>query len=278
MISETKKPTPLKLPLYQADAFTDHLFGGNPAAVVPLVNWPTDQTMQSIAAENNLAETAFFVREPAGYHIRWFTPLAEVELCGHATLASAHILFNHLNHPGNQVEFLSRSGVLRVKRDGEILTLDFPADFMKETDPPDDLVIAIGRKPVKTLKGKTDYMLVFESQKVIEKLSPDMNLLLQTEARGVIVTAPGEDVDFVSRFFAPRVGVPEDPVTGSAHTSLTPYWSARLGKKELSAIQLSKRRGNLKVKLSGDRVEISGKAVTYLAGEIYIHDLRPVIN
>lgn len=260
----------MKLPIYQVDAFTDHLFGGNPAAVVPLETWLPDNTMQQIAAENNLAETAFFVKEPPGYHIRWFTPLAEVALCGHATLASAHVLFTHLGYPDDLIEFQSRSGILRVKQEEEMLTLDFPADAMTEVTAPDDLVEAIGVLPVKAFKGKTDYMLVYETQQQIGQISPNMHLLNQTEARGIIVTAPGAEVDFVSRFFAPRLGVPEDPVTGSAHTSLTPYWSTRLNKKTLSAIQLSQRRGHLRLVLNKSRVEISGKAVTYLKGEIYI--------
>lgn len=261
----------MSLPIFQVDAFTDHLFGGNPAAVVPLESWLPDDVMQRIAAENNLAETAFFVKDNAGYHIRWFTPLAEVNLCGHATLATAHILFNHLRFAGNLLEFKSRSGILRVKRDGESLTLDFPADTMVQIDIPEELVKAIGLNPAQAFKGKTDFMLVYSRQLEVELIVPDMHRLLQTEARGTIVTAPGDEVDFVSRFFAPRVGVPEDPVTGSAHTSLIPYWSKRLGKTRLSAMQLSKRIGDLTCLYNGDRVEISGKAVTYLKGEIYVY-------
>lgn len=260
----------MNLPIFQVDAFTDHLFGGNPAAVVPLESWLPDSLMQHIAAENNLAETAFFVKEPAGYHIRWFTPLTEVELCGHATLASAHVLFNHMNYPENQIEFQSKSGILSVKRDRNLLTLDFPADTVDQIDVPDDLVDAIGLSPLLAFKGKTDYMLIYSSQQEIEQIKPNMHKLIQTEARGVMITASGEEVDFVSRFFAPQVGVPEDPVTGSAHTSLTSYWSKRLNKPELTAMQLSKRKGHLKLKVNGDRVEISGKAVTYMKGEIFI--------
>lgn len=260
----------MKLSLFQVDAFTDHVFGGNPAAVVPLESWLPDLLMQQIASENNLSETAFFVPEPAGYRIRWFTPVSEVDLCGHATLASSHVLFNHLDFPGDLLEFQSRSGILRVKRDGERLTLDFPADTMQEVTAPENLVIAIGRKPVNTFKGKTDFMMVYTSQSDVEEIVPDIPLLLKTDARGVIVTAPGKEVDFVSRFFCPQVGVAEDPVTGSAHTSLTPYWSARLGKTMMKASQLSKRKGHLTVSLKGDRVEISGKAVTYMKGEIFI--------
>ncbi len=260
----------MSLPIFQVDAFTDHLFGGNPAAVVPLELWLPDDIMQQIAAENNLAETAFFVKEPEGYHIRWFTPLAEVNLCGHATLASAHVLFNHLGFKGKVLEFRSRSGILRIKRERERLTLDFPADTMVPIEVPEDLSGAIGLKPSLAFKGKTDYMLVYKSQQDIEQIKPNMHKLIETEARGTIVTAPGDEVDFVSRFFAPQVGIPEDPVTGSAHTSLIPYWSKRLGKIELSARQLSKRIGDLRCRFNGDRVEISGKAVTYLKGEIFI--------
>jgi PhzF family phenazine biosynthesis protein len=259
------------LPLFQVDAFTDHLFGGNPAAVVPLDTWLPVELMQDIAAENNLAETAFFVKENSGYRIRWFTPLAEVELCGHATLASAHVLFHHMHAPGNLLKFRSRRGLLRVRNDGVHLTLDFPADTLAEVSPPGDLVDAIGRKPVQAYRGKTDFMLVYTTQQEIMQIQPDMHLLARTNVRGTIITAPGDEVDFVSRFFAPRVGVPEDPVTGSAHTSLTPYWSRRLNKNHLAAIQLSKRQGTLSLKLNGDRVEISGKTVTYLEGRMYLN-------
>ncbi|MFH1297461.1 MAG: PhzF family phenazine biosynthesis protein [Bacteroidota bacterium] len=260
----------MTFPIFQVDAFTDHLFGGNPAAVVPLENWLPDQVMQNISAENNLAETAFFVKEPSGFHIRWFTPLAEVDLCGHATLATAHVLFHHLDFAGDLLEFQSKSGILRVRRDGDLLTLDFPIDTMKKVSPPDDLAEAIGRKPLLAFKGKTDYMLVYASQQEIEKMKPNQHKLMETEARGVIITAPGDAVDFVSRFFAPQVGVPEDHVTGSAHTSLTPYWSKRLNKQVHNAMQLSKRKGHLRLTMKDGRVEISGKAVTYLKGEIYI--------
>lgn len=258
------------LPIYQIDAFTNHLFGGNPAAVVPLQEWLPEALMQKIAMENNLSETAFFMKDPSGYHIRWFTPLSEVRLCGHATLATAHVLFRHLDIKENNIEFTSKSGPLTVTREGEKLTLDFPADEMQSVDPPGDLVMAIGQMPVETFKGKTDYMLVYESQQEIENMEPDMGRLIRTDARGVIVTAPGKEVDFVSRFFAPQVGVPEDPVTGSAHTSLTPYWSKRLNKSTLSATQLSKRKGELTLRLDGDRIKISGNAVTYLHGTIQI--------
>ncbi|NQV02526.1 MAG: PhzF family phenazine biosynthesis protein [Bacteroidia bacterium] len=260
----------MSFPIYQVDAFTDHLFGGNPAAVVPLESWLPDEVMQHIAAENNLVETAFFVKEPEGYHIRWFTPLDEVDLCGHATLATAHVLYNHLNYPGDLLEFQSRSGILRVKKEGELLTLDFPADTMEQIDITADLTDVFGQAPILAFKGNTDFMLIFSNQKEIEEMKPNMNKLMQIEARGVIITAPGREVDFVSRFFAPQIGITEDPVTGSAHTSLTPYWSKELNKTVMKAMQLSERKGDLDVKLVGNRVEISGKAVTYLKGEIFI--------
>ncbi|MBE0646423.1 MAG: PhzF family phenazine biosynthesis protein [Bacteroidales bacterium] len=260
----------MSLSIFQVDAFTDHLFGGNPAAVVPFESWLPDGIMQQIAAENNLAETAFFVKEPTGFRIRWFTPLAEVDLCGHATLGTAHVLFDHMGYPDSMLEFKSRSGILRVRKEGELMTLDFPADDMIQVDIPNDLAVAVGLIPVLAFKGKTDYMLVYETEEEIRKIRPNMHLLMQTEARGVVVTAPGDTVDFVSRFFAPQVGIPEDPVTGSAHTSLIPYWSKGLGKTELSARQLSNRIGDLRCRFNGDRVEISGKAVTYMKGEIFI--------
>jgi PhzF family phenazine biosynthesis protein len=260
----------MSLPIYQVDTFTNHLFGGNPAGIVPLDSWLPEGIMQQIAAENNLAETAFFVKEPEGYRIRWFTPLAEVDLCGHATLAAAHVLFHHLDFQNLVIEFQSRSGILNVTRTIDLLTLDFPADELIQVDIPLELVEAIGMMPWVVFKGKTDYLLVYGTQEEIENIQPNMHLLMQTEARGVIVTAPGKTVDFVSRFFGPQVGIPEDPVTGSAHTSLIPYWSKRLGKTELSARQLSKRIGDLRCGFNGDRVEISGRAVTYMKGEIFI--------
>lgn len=268
----------MKRTLFQVDAFTNHLFGGNPAAVIPLEAWLPDSVMQQIAAENNLSETAFFVNEPGGYRIRWFTPLEEVDLCGHATLASSHVLFNHLGFPDNLLEFQSRSGILRITRKGEMLTLDFPADSMTEVAVSDHLLQAIGRKPLITFKGKTDYMLVYGAQEDVEQIVPEMHLLMRTDARGIIVTAPGKEVDFVSRFFCPQLGIPEDPVTGSAHTSLTPYWAKELNKTELTARQLSKRKGHLQLRLKGERVEISGQAVTYLKGEIFLDDWMPDIG
>ncbi len=260
----------MKLPLYQADAFASGLFKGNPAAIVPLQKWLSNETMQQIAMENNLSETAFFIPEGNHFHIRWFTPKAEVKLCGHATLATAHILFNELNYPGDLLEFESLSGILTVKKAGDKLQLDFPADFAQEVEPVDVFAEALGAQPTKTLKGRTDYLLLFDSEETIRTMKPNFHLLYQTDARGIMVTAQGNDVDFVSRFFAPGVGIDEDPVTGSAHTTLIPFWANRLNKNELTALQLSARGGQLWCTLSGDRVFIAGKAVTYLRGEIEV--------
>jgi PhzF family phenazine biosynthesis protein len=226
--------------------------------------------MQQIAMENNLAETAFYVRETERYRIRWFTPEIEVDLCGHATLATAFVIFHFGQPSGRILEFDSRSGLLSVARNGDLLTLNFPADTPEQAPMPESLAEAIGIPPTECLKGKSDYMLVYRTPEEIEKIRPEMNCLSHVRARGIIVTAPGREVDFVSRFFAPQSGVPEDPVTGSAHTTLTPYWSAKLGKKELIAMQLSRRRGWLWCRLAGDRVEISGHARAYLTGSIEI--------
>lgn len=260
----------MKIKLFQVDAFTNKLFGGNPAGVCPLDEWLPDELMQNIAFENNLAETAFFVNNGTDYDLRWFTPLAEVDLCGHATLASSHVLFEHLGYNKKEIVFHSRSGELKVRKENGKLTLNFPADVVKKIDAPEDLIIAIGKKPIEVFKGKTDYMFVYSTQKEIEDINPDFELIKKYKARGVIVTAKGEKSDFVSRFFAPMVGINEDPVTGSAHTTLTPYWAGELGKKEMSAKQLSKRQGDLYCKLINGRVEISGYAVTYLEGSIKI--------
>lgn len=260
-----------KIKLFQVDAFTDKVFRGNPAAVCVLDEWLDETTMQNIASENNLAETAFVVRNNDDFEIRWFTPKVEVDLCGHATLASAHVLFNNYNYPSNRIIFQSRNrGELSVEKNNDLLTLDFPADKPEKIDTPDWLVEPFNISPQESFKGRTDYLLVYSDQQEIENISPDFGKLGTTNARGVIVTAPGDDVDFVSRFFAPQVGINEDPVTGSAHTTLTPFWSQRLDKKKLTAKQLSERKGYLGCELAGDRVKISGKAVTYLIGEIFI--------
>lgn len=259
----------MKYKIYQVDAFTDHLFSGNPAAVCPLESWLPDQAMQNIAMENNLSETAFFVKIEDHYHIRWFTPAVEVDLCGHATLASAHVIFEFLGFDKPEIRFTSRSGWLHVRKDRGLLILNFPADEMHPVDPPSAIIEALKVKPIETYKGKTDYMFVLDSEQAVLSADPDFTLLRHVECRGIIITARGQSVDFVSRFFAPKSGVDEDPVTGSAHTSLTPYWADRYGKQDLNALQLSKRRGILYCKYLGDRVEISGHAITYLTGEIY---------
>jgi PhzF family phenazine biosynthesis protein len=258
----------MNIPFYQIDAFTDRLFGGNPAGVCPLDKWLPDETMQKIAMENNLSETAFFVKEDDGFHIRWFTPKVEVNLCGHATLASAHVIFNYLGHEGELVTFNSRSGVLNVSKEGDLLILDFPANKPQRAALPNDFVQSLNITPIQCYRGKEDYLLVYRSQQEITALIPDFRRMEKTDARAVIVTAPGDTVDFVSRFFAPRVGVDEDPVTGSAHTVLIPYWAERLGKTEMKALQLSRRGGILFCRLRDERVDIGGKAVTYLKGEI----------
>jgi predicted PhzF superfamily epimerase YddE/YHI9 len=259
----------MELRLYQVDAFADRLFGGNPAAVCPLDSWLPDETMQKIAAENNLAETAFYVRAGGGFHIRWFTPTVEVDLCGHATLASAHVLCWHLGHPSDRVVFHTRkSGALTANRANDLIVLDFPADRLRRAPVTPVLAAGLGRRPGEAWRGKTDILCLFRSQKDIEGLRPDMQALSKVRARGVIATAPGHSADFVSRFFGPRVGVPEDPVTGSAHTTLAVFWAPRLGKTEMEATQLSKRGGRLRCTLDGGRVKLAGKARTYLVGEI----------
>lgn len=262
----------MKLKLYQIDAFADKVFTGNPAAVCILDAWINDTLMQQIAAENNLAETAFVVKYNDRYAIRWFTPEIEVDLCGHATLASAFVLFNHyIPNEKNIGFFSSRSGSLWVeKRDNGYFAMDFPVDELIPVDPMPKLYEALGSTPAKILKGKTDYLLVYKNQDEIEQMSPNFFLLNQIDARGIIVTAAGDNVDFVSRFFAPQAGINEDPVTGSAHTTLTPYWSKMLGKDKLTAQQLSKRGGTLICENLGTRIKISGKATPYLIGEIEV--------
>jgi len=257
-----------KLPIYQVDAFAGRLFKGNPAAVVLSESELSTDTMQSIAAENNLSETAFVLTTDKTLQIRWFTPTVEVDLCGHATLAAAHVLFNHLDFSGNTITFSSKSGPLHVRKDGELLHLDFPADSISPAEAPAALLSGLGTEPTELYKGRDDYLAVFEKQEDITSLYPDMGAISQVPARGVIVSAPGREVDFVSRFFAPQSGVPEDPVTGSAHTTLIPYWSQRLGKRHLRARQLSARGGKLVCNDLGRRVEIGGRAVTFLTGAI----------
>lgn len=260
----------MEIPIYIVDAFAEKIFTGNPAAVCPLNEWLDEKLMQNIAAENNLAETAFIVKEADGYRIRWFTPVDEVDLCGHATLASAHIFFNHLGYKGNEISFNSRSGILKVSKDGELLKLDFPTDKISKVEIPDFLLKAFKEQPIEAYKGNLDYMLIFENQKQIENAAPVMDLVAQSGTRGVIVTAKGNEVDFVSRYFAPQFGINEDPATGSAHTTLIPYWHDKLGKTEMTAVQLSKRRGYFSCAFRGERVDIAGKAFTYSEGIINI--------
>jgi PhzF family phenazine biosynthesis protein len=258
--------------IYQVDAFAKTLFQGNPAAVVPLEEWLPDTLMQQIAMENNLAETAFLKKEGRDFHIRWFTPSTEVDLCGHATLAAAFVLYHYEGYIGDSIRFHSRSGLLTVSRHGESLSLNFPADELREVELSPELTAGLDPKPVKAFRGKTDYMLVFEHERDIRDLRVDMSWLSRIRARGIIVTAPGEEVDLVSRFFAPQSGIDEDPATGSAHTSLTPYWAGRLGKSKLTAIQLSARKGWLECELIGDRVLITGQAKPFLKGDIMPDD------
>ncbi len=254
--------------IYQVDAFSSQLFKGNPAAVVPLNEWLPDDVMQQIAMENNLAETSFFVKEKEGFRIRWFTPLVEVDLCGHATLATAHVLFNYLNIQGDNIEFNSRSGVLKVfKRDGNIY-LDFPSMPMEKVTYHPVFGALSETNPLECWKAKDDYLLVYPSQEIIELISPNFQELMELDCRGVIATSTGNQCDFVSRFFAPKVGINEDPVTGSAHTKLIPYWAKKLGKKSLKAEQLSKRGGTLYCEYAGERVYIGGIAKTFFKGEI----------
>jgi len=260
----------MKLKIYQVDAFTDKLFGGNPAAICPLKEWPSDELLQNIAMENNLAETAFYVRRGDEYQIRWFTPKVEVDLCGHATLAVAYVLFNYEKHTGYVIHFHSpRSGKLIVTKQDGYLTLNFPTDVYEKVELSQDLINGFDILPTHALKGKTDYVLVYESESQVKNIKPNLSHISKLEGRGVMITAKGDNIDFVSRFFAPQSGIDEDPVTGSAHTTRAPYWSNELGKTELTAIQLSARKGYLHCKVLGDRVEISGHAKLYLVGEIY---------
>ena len=256
--------------IYQVDAFTDQIFSGNPAAVVPLDEWMKIDEMQHIASENNLSETAFFVKEPDGkYRIRWFTPVTEVDLCGHATLAAAYVLYNHLDFKGERITFHSNSGELSVQKKEEMYWMNFPSNPPEPIPVPKLLPEALGTIPIYS-GVNTDLLVLLTDEEAVKSLKPDFSLLERMEVRGIIATAQGKDCDFVSRFFAPAVGVLEDPVTGSAHTVLTPFWSKRLNKTHFHACQVSKRGGKLQCILKGDRVEIGGKAVTYMIGDIKI--------
>jgi PhzF family phenazine biosynthesis protein len=259
----------MEIPIYQVDAFSSHVFRGNPAAVCPLENWLPDDTLQAIASENNLAETAYFVPTGQRFHLRWFTPGCEVDLCGHATLASAFVLFQYLNQPGETIFFDTKSGELTVTRSGDLLTMDFPSRPPKTIEADPRVVAAIGGNPLEVLAAR-DVVLAYETEAEVLALSPDMAALSKLDHFGFIATAPGTKSDFVSRFFAPAKGVPEDPVTGSAHSTLIPYWAKKLGKTELLARQVSKRTGELYCKLEGDRVKIAGHAAPYLKGTISV--------
>ncbi len=262
----------MQLPIYQIDAFTDKLFGGNPAAVVPLKTWLSDELMQKIALENNLSETAFFIPNETGFEIRWFTPTVEVNLCGHATLATSFVIFNVLKYPNDTIVFSSKSGILKVRKYDKWLELDFPLQETFLSEAPEGLTESIGKKPKEVYRASDDYMLVYGVQKDIEELKPNFGALKDIKARGIIVTAKAKSkkIDFVSRFFGPGSGIDEDPVTGSAHTKLVPYWSKIFNKNELIAEQISSRKGYLKCKLHDDRVLMAGKCKLFLKGKIII--------
>lgn len=259
----------MSIPYYQVDAFTGRLFSGNPAGVCLLTDWLPDAVLQSIAAENNLSETAFVVQRDSYFDLRWFTPMFEMDLCGHATLAPAHVIFRHLGYRESAVRFQTRSGRLTVTRNDDLFTLDFPARPAATCPAPTDLIEGLGCKPSVTAKSR-DYLAVFDTERAVRELRPDMGALMRLDCLGVIVTAPGEHCDFVSRFFAPRGGVSEDPVTGSAHCTLIPYWAERLGRSHLRALQVSQRGGELFCENRGERVGISGRAVTYSSGFLHV--------
>jgi PhzF family phenazine biosynthesis protein len=259
----------LNLPVYWIDAFTDRIFGGNPAAVVPLEAWLDDTLLQRIANENGLSETAYFVRTgPARAKLRWFTPSVEIDLCGHATLATAHVLYNQLGQRESPFTFDTKSGPLTVASNGALLELDFPARPARPTEAADALVAGLGLRPDLTLRSERMWLCVYKNPDEVTRISPDFAMLSTLVPGRIIITAPGVDCDFVSRFFAPDAGVHEDPVTGSAHSTLVPYWAARLGKNRLHARQLSRRGGELWCELAGDRVKMAGYGVAYLKGSI----------
>ena len=257
----------MKIKQYQVDAFASQAFEGNPAAVCPLESWLDDGLLQAIAEENNLSETAFLVPSKKGFQLRWFTPLREVDLCGHATLAAAHVIFEALGYDKPVITFETRSGELFVKKKGPQLEMDFPACPPVPCELPEILAEGLGQRPIEVWAAD-DYLAVFDSEATIRAITPNPALLGQLDLRGVIITAPGTEVDFVSRMFAPKYGIPEDPVTGSAHCALAPYWASKLGKNILSARQVSKRGGNLTCEVKADRVFLSGCAVTFMEAEI----------
>ena len=254
--------------LYQVDAFTDEIFSGNPAAVVPLESWLADDVMQKIAAENNLSETAYFVKESDGtYSIRWFTPKTEVDICGHATLASGHVLFEHLGFEGEKIVFQSKSGELIVEKKDDTYWMNFPSNPPEPIPVPKLLPDAIGTIPIFTGVNR-DLLVLVQDEETVKSIKPDFALLERMEVRGTIITAEGSDCDFVSRYFAPSMGILEDPVTGSAHSLLIPFWEKRLGKSSFTAHQVSKRGGIIECRQNGNRVDIGGSAVTYMIGDI----------
>ncbi len=254
--------------IYQVDAFNNEIFKGNPAAVCPLEEWISEELMQHIAEENNLSETVFFVKTKQSFDIRWFTPASEIDLCGHATLAAAHIIFTELNYTEKVLEFNSKSGKLTVEKNEDWYTLNFPSEEVLEIETPTLLKQALNVPIIKTYKGKWKLLVELENETTISNLEPNFNLLSQLESNGIIVTSKGDLFDFISRFFAPKLGINEDPVTGSAHTLLIPFWSKKLHKKKLEALQLSKRVGILKCQYLNERVEMSGQAITYLKGQL----------
>lgn len=261
----------MKLPIYQVDAFTSELFRGNPAAVVLLDKWLDDKILQNIAAENNLAETAFIVKESDHYKIRWMTPTIEVPLCGHATLASGYVLFNIIDKKLEKIKFMSQSGELIVEKNGELLTMDFPAQKPVLTEITGNITKCFDKKPVEALVNGFYVLIVFDSEEYVRNYNPNFELLKLIHDHGVIISAKGKDADFVSRMFAPNDGINEDPVTGSAHTVLVPYWSEKLGKKNFRALQVSKRGGELFCEDAGERIKISGKAALYMEGTVFLN-------
>jgi len=259
----------MKLKLYQIDAFANKPFEGNPAAICPLDKWLPDELMQSIAAENNLSETAYIVKTAKGFHIRWFTPTHEVDLCGHATLASAYVIFNILGYKNNEISFESKSGLLTVIRNGDSFQMDFPSQAPSKCSVPEQIKNAFNEMPIECLKAE-DYIVVFQNEDSILNAKPNLNALSELDLRGVAITSTSKNYDFVTRFFAPNYGINEDPVTGSAFTQLIPYWADKLNKRKLSAKQVSQRGGEVGCISSGERVQISGKAVKYFEGTIEI--------
>jgi PhzF family phenazine biosynthesis protein len=261
----------MDIPYFHIDAFTSQQFSGNPAGVCVLEKWLSDEALQAIAAENNLPETAFIVKKNGSYDLRWLTPTVEVDLCGHATLASAHVVFNHLGFAEDKVSFHSRSGPLHVRRDGDRLVLDFPSRPAAPSDVFPELAASLRATPSSVCKGR-DYMAVFECEEDVARIKPDFLAMVQLDCQGVIVTAPGNTCDFVSRYFAPAAGIDEDPATGSTHCALIPYWAQRLNKSQLHARQLSNRGGEMFCEDKGDRVAIGGKAITFSQGAIHLPD------